>query len=256
MKCTLRLYTKYNYELWSDYYHIDELQNSLEFAAKLLTHWEVDWFIWWNISSTWDVLNALYKNVWIEDWVKRFSSYFIQEVEGRLFFTADCAVQPNPNAEQLAEIAFLTGLSVVTYWMIPKIAMLSYSTNWSAQWEDVTKIQEATKLLKEKLKEEKIMDWIIEWEIQFDAAIDDKISIIKNPDSILKGEANILIFPDLNSWNICYKALNMLKWSVAVWPILQWFQKPCNDLSRGSTVEEILNMYYITKYQASLNRRD
>ena len=226
-------------------YVIDSSDDANTIWAELLRDWKVDGMISWNISATADVVKALYRWVWVSEWVSRFSSYFLMQTNLWLKFFADCAVQVEPSAEQLAEIAFLTAKSAISFWIEPKVAMLSFSTNGSAKHESVEKIQKATELVK-RLLEKHNLSAIVEWELQLDAAIHPKVALAKNPDSILQWEANVLIFPDLNSWNIGYKLVQQFGWSEAIGPILQWLSKPWNDLSRGCSVDDIIKLYYIT----------
>ena len=241
---------KNNYKINTDYFMIWEEESAITYSAQLLKDWNVDWFLWWNISSSGDIVKWLFKWVWMAENISRVSSYFIQDNEKGLFFTADCAVQPNPNAQQLAEIAFLTAQNCASYWIVPRIAMLSFSTAGSAITDETKKVQEATKLAEELLEKSDLEEYVIEWEIQLDAALREDIALKKNPDSQLKWQANVLIFPDLNSWNIGYKLIDYFADSTSLWPILQWLSKPWNDLSRWSSVDEILKMYYITKHNS------
>ena len=215
------------------------------FAAKLLNEWKVDGMISGNMCSTADVVRSLLKNVWSEKNVSRISSYFLMDTKLGLFLVADAAIQADPNPEQLAEIALLTAQSAIKYGIQPKIAMLSFSTAWSASHPMVEKVQQATVLVQKLLSENNI-DAIIEWELQLDAAVIPEIAISKMPISLLKWEANILIFPDLNSGNIGYKLMQRFWWAQAIGPIIQWLNKPGNDLSRGCTTDDILDLYYMT----------
>ena len=215
------------------------------FAAQMLDQWKVDGMISGNLSSTADVVKALLKNVWSKENVSRISSYFLMDTKLGLFLVADAAIQADPNPEQLAEIALLTAQSAIKYGIQPKIAMLSFSTAWSASHPMVEKVQQATALAQKLLSENNI-DAIIEWELQLDAAVIPEIALSKMPNSLLKWEANILIFPDLNSGNIGYKLMQRFWWAQAIGPIIQWLNKPWNDLSRGCSVEDILDLYYVT----------
>lgn len=215
------------------------------FAAQLLDQWKVDGMISGNLSPTADVVKALLKNVWSKENVSRISSYFLMDTKLGLYIVADAAIQANPNADQLAEIALLSARSAVRYWIEPRIAMLSFSTAGSALHEMVTKVQEATKKASLLLEKNNI-EALIEWELQLDAAIVPEVAISKMPNSLLKWRANILIFPDLNSGNIGYKLMQRFWWAKAIGPIIQWLNKPGNDLSRGCCIEDILDLYYIT----------
>ncbi len=221
----------------------DETNNV--FAAKCLADWEYDGIISGNRDSTADVVRAYIKNIWTEEQIGRLSSHFLIQTSLGLFLVADAAIQADPNAEQLAEIALLTAQSALKYWFEPKVAMLSFSTSGSASHPMVEKVQQATKLAKDLFKHNDIHG-IIEWELQLDTAVVPEVALLKNPDSTLKWKANILIFPDLNSGNIGYKLMQRFGWAQAIWPIIQGLKKPGNDLSRGCSVTDILDLYYIT----------
>lgn len=215
------------------------------FVAKLVANWEYHALISGNISSTAEVVRACIKNIWTQDNIKRLSSHFLMQTKLWLFLVADAAIQADPDVQQLAEIALLTAKSAINYGITPKIAMLSFSTAGSANHPMVEKVRQATELAK-KIFQENDIDAIIEWEMQLDTAVIPEISHMKNPNSKLKWEANILIFPDLNSWNIGYKLMQRFGWAQAIGPIIQGLKKPWNDLSRWCSVQDILNLYYIT----------
>ncbi len=228
---------------------IEEDENATINAAKTLAENKVDWLISWAINPTSNTLRALIKNVWVKDWIKRISWYFLLSTNRWLILVADCAIQPNPNAEELAEIAYLSGINAKLFWIKPKIAMLSFSTKWSANHEMVWKVIKATELVKHKIKKE-WLDFKIEWEIQLDAAIDKKVAENK-----IKWEteflwwANVLVFPNLDAWNIWYKLIQYFGDAQAIWPIIQWLKKPWNDLSRWCSVEDIIILHAITVFQ-------
>ena len=231
-------------------YHIcPEDKNPTFFAWELLAEWKVDWFISWAVNTTGQTLKALFKTVWVQEWIKRMSGYFLMNTARWLMILADCAVQPNPNDEQLAEIAYLSIKSARTFGIKPKVAMLSFSTMWSADHEMTQKVVSATKLIKERLASENITDVELAWELQLDAAIDMWVASKKVKDWTWSGGANVLIFPDLNSWNIGYKLVQYFGWAQAIGPILQWVKKPGNDLSRGCSVDDIKVLHAITVLQ-------
>jgi len=159
---------------------------------------------------------------------------------------ADCALNPEPNAEQLADIAIAsatTGKALVGF--EPKVAMLSFSTMGSGKHSLVDKVIEATKIAKEKKP-----NLLIDGELQADAALIPSIGARKAPNSKIAGKANVLIFPDLNSGNIAYKLIERLAKAEAIGPVSQGMRKPVNDLSRGCSVEDIVNVVAITVLQA------
>lgn len=174
------------------------------------------------------------------------SSYFIMLNRKNTWFFADCAMNINPNEKQLGQIAADTAKSAISFGIAPKVAMLSFSTAGSAHDKSLNKIIKATSLAKRRLKG---TGAIIEGEIQFDAAIDKKVALNKNPKSKLLGSANVFIFPDLNSGNISYKAVSRTGNLQAIGPIVQGLRKPVNDLSRGCTTKEIILTATITTKQ-------
>ncbi len=177
--------------------------------------------------------------------VSLVSSVFFMCLEDRVLVYGDCAINPNPNADQLAEIAITSANTARSFDIEPKVAMLSYSSGESGTGEDVDKVREATKQVKQKDPSLKI-----EGPIQYDAAVDKEVGVKKIPGSEVAGYASVLIFPDLNTGNNTYKAVQRETGAVAIGPILQGLRKPVNDLSRGCTVTDILNTVVITAIQA------
>ncbi len=159
----------------------------------------------------------------------------------------DCAVNPNPTAEQLAEIAISSAESSLSFGIEPKIAMLSYSSGTSGEGEDVDKVRKATEIVRQIRPDLKI-----EGPIQYDAAVDPVIGRQKLPNSDVAGQASVLIFPDLNTGNNTYKAVQRETGALAIGPMLQGLNKPVNDLSRGCTVDDIFNTVIITAIQAQM----
>jgi len=173
------------------------------------------------------------------------SSIFFMCLEDRVSVFGDCAINPNPNSEQLAEIAISSADSSMNFGIDPKIAMLSYSSGASGKGADVDIVRRATEIIKEKRPDLKV-----EGPIQYDAAVDAKIGKSKLPDSEVAGQANILIFPDLNTGNNTYKAVQRETGALAIGPMLQGLNKPVNDLSRGCTIDDIFNTVILTAIQA------
>jgi len=173
------------------------------------------------------------------------SSIFFMCLEDRVSIFGDCAINPNPNAEQLAEIAVSSAKSSMAFGFKPKIAMLSYSSGKSGKGEEVDKVRKATEIVKKLHPELEI-----EGPIQYDAAVDKNVGKSKMPDSKVAGQANVLIFPDLNTGNNIYKAVQRETGALAIGPMLQGLNKPINDLSRGCTVEDIFNTVIITAIQS------
>jgi len=166
-------------------------------------------------------------------------------LEDRVSVYGDCAININPTAEQLSDIALSSAETSRSFGIEPIIAMLSYSSGTSGSGEDVEKVREATAILKSKRPDLKV-----EGPIQYDAAVDMNIGRIKMPESLIAGQANVLIFPDLNTGNNTYKAVQRETKALAIGPILQGLRKPVNDLSRGCTVDDVVNTVIITAIQA------
>ncbi|MBE7629158.1 phosphate acetyltransferase [Tenacibaculum piscium] len=173
------------------------------------------------------------------------SSIFFMCLEDRVSIFGDCAINPNPTAEQLAEIAISSADSSIAFGIDPKIAMLSYSSGASGKGEDVDTVRKATEIIKQKRPDLKV-----EGPIQYDAAVDPSIGKKKMPNSKVAGQANVLIFPDLNTGNNTYKAVQRETGALAIGPMLQGLNKPVNDLSRGCTVDDIFNTIILTAIQA------
>lgn len=173
------------------------------------------------------------------------SSVFFMCLSDRVSVMGDCAVNPNPNAEQLAEIAISSAISSEAFGIEAKIAMLSYSSGDSGKGEEVEKVRKATEIVKLKHPNFKI-----EGPIQYDAAVDMSVAKTKLPNSEVAGQASVLIFPDLNTGNNTYKAIQRETGALAIGPMLQGLNKPVNDLSRGCTVDDIFNTVLLTAIQA------
>ncbi len=173
------------------------------------------------------------------------SSVFFMCLEDRVSVFGDCAINPNPTSEQLAEIAISSAQSSNAFGIEPKVAMLSYSSGTSGKGEDVDRVKNATEIVKKSHPELKI-----EGPIQYDAAVDMKIGKSKLPNSEVAGQASVLIFPDLNTGNNTYKAVQRETGAIAIGPMLQGLNKPVNDLSRGCTVDDVFNTVIITAIQA------
>lgn len=173
------------------------------------------------------------------------SSIFFMCLPNRVTVFGDCAINPNPTAEQLSEIAISSAVTSTAFGIEPKIAMLSYSSGTSGVGEDVDRVRRATEIIREKRPNLKV-----EGPIQYDAAVDLKVGLSKLPDSEVAGQASVFIFPDLNTGNNTYKAVQRETGALAIGPMLQGLNKPVNDLSRGCTVDDIFNTVIITAIQA------
>ncbi len=204
------------------------------------------------IHSTGDTIRPALQIIKTKPGINVVSSCFVMIVpdcelgENGMFVFGDCAVNPDPNAAELAEIALSSAENArILCGIEPRVAMLSFSSYGSAKHPNVTKVQEALKIAKEKAPNLKI-----DGELQLDAAIIPEIGQLKAPQSEIAGKANVLIFPDLQSGNIGYKLVQRLAKAEAVGPFLQGINKPINDLSRGCSVEDIVNVTAVTALQA------
>lgn len=227
-------------------------KNPLWLGAALVHFGEVDGMVAGLTYSTGDVIFAGNFYIGLAEGVKQASSYFLMDIpnwkggEDGLIIYADGGVIPNPDAEKLAGIAITTADSAVHLldWE-PRIAMLSFSTKGSAKHEDVQKVVDAYELVKKQRPDLKV-----DGELQADAALDAKVAAKKaGEDNVLQGKANILIFPDLDAGNIAYKLTQRITGGKAYGPLLQGFTKPISDLSRGSSVEDIMGVATIVAAQ-------
>jgi len=173
------------------------------------------------------------------------SSVFFMCLDDEVLVYGDCAVNPDPSAEQLAEIAISSADTARAFGIEPKVAMLSYSSGESGVGEDVDKVRQATRLARERRPDLKL-----DGPIQYDAAVDPSVAAKKMPGSEVAGQATVFIFPDLNTGNNTYKAVQRETGAIAIGPVLQGLKKPVNDLSRGCTVEDVINTVSITAIQA------
>jgi phosphate acetyltransferase len=163
----------------------------------------------------------------------------------RVLVYGDCAIVPEPTAQQLADIAISSAATAAAFGVETRVAMLSYSTGESGAGPDVDRVREATRIVRERAPELKV-----EGPIQYDAAIDSTVAKVKMPGSEVAGHATVFIFPDLSSGNNAYKAVQRAANAVAIGPVLQGLKKPVNDLSRGALVTDIVNTIAITAIQA------
>jgi phosphate acetyltransferase len=177
--------------------------------------------------------------------VRTVSSVFFMCLADRVLVYGDCAIIPDPDAEQLADIAVSSAATARRFGVEPRVAMLSYSTGESGSGADVDKVRAATKLVRDREPELKV-----EGPIQYDAAVDASVARTKLPDSEVAGHATVFVFPDLNTGNNTYKAVQRSAGAVAIGPVLQGLRRPVNDLSRGCTVADIVNTIAITAIQA------
>lgn len=221
------------------------------FGVMLVKSGDVDGMVGGAVHSTGDMLRPALQIIKTKPGISTVSGYFVMELPNKnygddgLMLFADCAVNPNPTAEQLADIAIASVDSAKAYFDDePRVAMLSFSTKGSAKHELVDKMQLATKLAQEKAP-----DLAIDGELQVDAALVEKVAALKAPGSKVAGKANVFVFPDLNAGNIGYKLVQRLAGANAYGPICQGMAKPCNDLSRGCSSEDVCAVVAMTCMQ-------
>ena len=223
----------------------DLMQDVSFFGTMMVYKGHADGMVSGAVNTTQHTIRPALQFIKTKPGVSVVSSVFFMCLDDRVSVFGDCAINPNPTAEQLAEIAISSADSSAAFGIEPKVAMLSYSSGSSGQGADVEKVRKATEIVKKlrpKLK--------IEGPIQYDAAVDSKIGKKKLPGSKVAGEASVLIFPDLNTGNNTYKAVQRETGAIAIGPMLQGLNKPVNDLSRGCTVDDIFNTVIITAIQA------
>lgn len=218
----------------------------LFFGAMLVREEKADGFVAGSYASTGDVLRAAFQCVGMPDGISIVSSFFLMVLPEKTYSFGDCAVVPNPDAAQLADIAISTADNhKILTGEEAYVAMLSFSTKGSAQHELIDKVTGATKIAQNKRP-----DLNIDGELQFDAAIIDGIGKKKAPESSVAGRANVLIFPDLQAGNIGYKIAQRMGGAEAVGPVVQGLKKPLFDLSRGCSVDDIVNTSAIASLMA------
>jgi phosphate acetyltransferase len=173
------------------------------------------------------------------------SSVFFMCLPDKVLVYGDCAVNPNPTAAELAEIALASADTARTFGIEPRVAMLSYSSGESGVGEDVERVREATQIARDRRP-----DLVLDGPLQYDAAVDASVAAKKMPGSPVAGQATVFIFPDLNTGNNTYKAVQRETGAIAIGPVMQGLKKPINDLSRGCTVDDVINTVAITAIQA------
>ena len=215
------------------------------FATMMVQNGDADGMVSGAVHTTQDTVLPALQIIKTTSEISLVSSLFFMCMDTEVLVYADCAINQDPTASQLAQIAIASALSAKTFGIEPRIAMLSYSTGNSGHGDQVDKVREATAIVKEMRPE-----ILIEGPIQYDAAIDPSVAHIKLPDSSVAGRATVFIFPDLNTGNNTYKAVQRSSGAIAIGPILQGLKKPINDLSRGCEITDIVNTILITAIQA------
>ncbi|WP_104167369.1 phosphate acetyltransferase [Arthrobacter sp. SX1312] len=215
------------------------------FGTMMVQLGRVDGMVSGAAHTTANTIRPALEFVKTKDGVKIVSSVFLMLLQDRVLVYGDCAVNPEPNEEQLADIAVASAETAEQFGVEPRIAMLSYSTGESGSGGAVDEVRRATELVRTQRP-----DLAVEGPIQYDAAVDASVAASKLPESSVAGQATVFIFPDLNTGNNTYKAVQQSAGAVAVGPVLQGLRKPVNDLSRGCTVEDIVNTVAITAVQA------
>jgi phosphate acetyltransferase len=232
------------------------MQDTMYFGTMMVKMNDADGLVSGAIHTTGDLLRPGMQIIKTAPGIKVVSSFFIMELpnkeygEDGLLLFADCAVNPSPNSEELASIAISTAENAKLLCKFePKVAMLSFSTMGSAKHELVDKVVKATEIAKNARP-----DLHIDGELQLDAAIVPSVGKLKAPSSTVAGNANVLVFPDLQSGNIGYKLVQRFAKAQAIGPVSQGFAKPINDLSRGCSVEDIVNVVAVTAVQAQIQK--
>jgi phosphate acetyltransferase len=226
-------------------YALDTMRDVSFFGTMMVFKGDADGMVSGAAHSTAHTIRPAFQFVKTRPEFSVVSSVFFMALEDRVLVYGDCAVVPRPTAEELAEIAIASAETGKTFGIDPKVAMLSYSSGESGTGDEVDRVRKATRLAQELRP-----DLLIEGPIQYDAAVDMGVGQSKMPGSQVAGRATVLIFPDLNTGNNTYKAVQRETGAIAVGPILQGLNKPVNDLSRGCTVDDIVNTVVITAIQA------
>ena len=214
------------------------------FGTMMVYAGDADGMVSGSVHTTQHTLRPALQLIKTQPGCSLVSSVFFMCIEDRVLVYGDCAINPNPNAQQLAEIAISSADTATAFGIEPKVALLSYSSGTSGKGEDVEKVRTATEIARQRRPDLKI-----EGPIQYDAAVDLTVGTQKMPNSQVAGQASVLIFPDLNTGNNTYKAVQRETGALAIGPVLQGLKKPVNDLSRGCTIDDIINTVAITAIQ-------
>ncbi|WP_419197034.1 phosphate acetyltransferase [Mycolicibacterium peregrinum] len=223
-----------------------EIIHDVSYFGTMLVHNEmVDGMVSGAAHTTAHTVRPAFEIIRTAPGISTVSSIFLMCLADRVLAYGDCAIVPDPTSEQLADIAISSARTAAQFGIDPRVAMLSYSTGTSGTGADVDKVRAATELVRQREP-----DLLVEGPIQYDAAVEPSVAATKMPDSPVAGRATVLIFPDLNTGNNTYKAVQRSAGAIAIGPVLQGLNKPVNDLSRGALVEDIVNTVAITAIQA------
>ena len=228
----------------------DVMSDATYYATMMVKKDDADGMVSGAVNTTAHTIRPAFEFIKTKPGYSVVSSVFLMCLKDRVLVFGDCAVNPNPTSQQLAEIAVASADTAKVFGIDPRVAMLSYSTGTSGKGADVDVVVEATALAKEKAPE-----LSLEGPLQYDAAIDPTVAKTKLPNSKVAGKATVFIFPDLNTGNNTYKAVQRAAEAVAIGPVLQGLNKPVNDLSRGCTVPDIVSTVAITAIQAAAEKQ-
>ena len=249
------------YEYAEEYYHIrkhkrvsfdmayDIMSDRNFFGTMMVYMEEADGMVSGAMHTTADTIRPALQIIKTRPGFSIVSSIFFMCLKDRVLVYGDCAVNPDPNARELAEIAISSAETAMQFGIEPRVAMLSYSTGESGKGKDVDKVKEATRIAKE-MAEKRGLKIELDGPMQYDAAVDPEVARIKMPESKVAGRATVFIFPDLDTGNNTYKAVQRSAGTVAIGPILQGLKRPVNDLSRGCQIKDVINTIAITAIQA------
>ncbi|MFV0575714.1 MAG: phosphate acetyltransferase [Vibrio sp.] len=224
----------------------EKLEDSVFLGTMMLERGEVDGLVSGAVHTTANTIVPPFQIIKTAPGASIVSSVFFMLLPDQVLVYGDCAINPDPNAEQLAEIAIQSADSAKAFGIDPRVAMISYSTGTSGKGADVDKVREATRIAQEKRP-----DLVIDGPLQYDAAIMENVAASKAPNSPVAGKATVFVFPDLNTGNTTYKAVQRSADLVSIGPMLQGMRKPVNDLSRGALVDDIVYTVALTAIQAA-----
>ncbi|MCF1427273.1 MAG: phosphate acetyltransferase [Shewanella sp.] len=226
----------------------EQLQDNMVLGTMMLAQNEVDGIVSGAVNTTANTIRPPLQLIKTAPGSSLVSSIFFMLMPDQVLVYGDCAINPDPTAEQLAEIAIQSAESATAFGIEPRVAMISYSTGNSGQGSDVDKVREATRIAKEKRP-----DLAIDGPLQYDAAVMPNVARSKAPGSPVAGQATVFVFPDLNTGNTTYKAVQRSADLISIGPMLQGMRKPVNDLSRGALVDDIVYTIALTAIQATQN---